>query len=332
MKNEIVSAGKLRFFPKSFEQELGETFALTPTLFDPRSERPVDKRLKVSLEEVGQREALKVIRVPGFKGEYYVVAGTRRLKALRAIDEGHQVAIEIHDLSLDENWGDIKQLQIDSNFHSPSTPEETAQDVASLREAGMSVSDIAGLYKCSAVQVRNYLALSDTEKVAPEVMAGLRAGHYSVTLAWSWLGLSLKDQTKKAAQAANLFAQKNEGAKTHAEAEAKNEAKAAAIAPKKAANGKVAIVKPEKVKHVTTAEMADRPSLQAKAGKTRKLKTRLNITQILEILDETPNVPPLVNCLAEYVSENQGIDDLLASLGVVYAKDAWFKAFTEKVS
>lgn len=321
MKTQTVQLSQLHFFPKTWEA-MGEAYASVAPLYDIRSARPVDKKFADLLKREGQQDPVKVVPYPGMKGNFFVVSGSRRIKALRHDDETNTAIIEVRELDLVEGWTEIKQLQISSNAHSPSTMAEVASDMAALQGAGKTLGDIAKMYNVAVQTVRNYLGLQDEAKFAPELLKLASDGVIAPSAVFTMGGASIKQQRQTADKVLKTFSARNAGATTMTEAETKAEEKAAKIKPTKAANGKVVKAKAAKVKRVAIAEIASRESLKSNK------RGNLSLKALIFALDEVSNVPTIVNNLAVFAAGGD-VDEFVALNRIT--KAPWVDAFVESL-
>lgn len=169
--------------------------SLVRTAANPRrnADRSPIEGLSESIRTDGVLQNLVV--EPSGDGQYRVVAGTRRLRALMhlrdrgEIDDGYKVPVKIRK-DLDEP-GLVRLATVENVQREPLDPIDEAEAFAALLQNGAAIEEVAAQTGVSKSTVRRRLALAD---LCDEVKAAVRAGEVPLSVAEALTLGSIEEQ------------------------------------------------------------------------------------------------------------------------------------------
>ena len=121
------------------------------------STKQFEERLRSSIEEIGLAEPIKVAPLPS--GEYLVVDGTLRVRAIRAIREGDSAAFK-HVAAYVTDYARRYEIRYQTDIYQDLLPSQLASLVEHLAKAeDVKKVDIARYIGVSPATLRNYTGL-----------------------------------------------------------------------------------------------------------------------------------------------------------------------------
>ena len=134
-----------------------DTLRLSPELARSGSAKSFEERLRLSIEEIGLAEPLKV--APSPEGGYLVIDGTLRLRAIQSIrdkDSARFETIPVYVLDYDQRF----EIRYQSDIYQDLLPSQLATLVEHLHKSEHVLkADIARYIGVSPATVRNYTGL-----------------------------------------------------------------------------------------------------------------------------------------------------------------------------
>ncbi|MDI1288698.1 MAG: ParB N-terminal domain-containing protein [bacterium] len=164
---------------------------LSPELQRSGSSRLFEDRLRSSLEEIGLAEPLKVAATPS--GEYLVIDGALRLRAIQAIqrdDPARFETVPVYLLEYDRRY----EIRYQSDIYQDLLPSQLATLVEHLhRSENVLKADIARFIGVSPATLRNYTGLwrlMERGGLFARIVELMDAGVFPSSNPYAWLRLT----------------------------------------------------------------------------------------------------------------------------------------------
>ena len=136
-----------------------------------------ERELEASIDAQNLIENL-VVRPGEKKGHYLVVAGGRRLRALkRLIDKGRLPRNHVVACQVRETEGSMREISVAENLHAPMHPADQIQSFADMHREGQNAEQIAERFGLGLHTVRQRLRLGSC---ADELVTAYREGNLTL--------------------------------------------------------------------------------------------------------------------------------------------------------